>query len=70
MANSESLESVAAAPQGEDSADLERTAAAVVLKTFGNWLLCTFVPVVPVNGRVSKVRSPANIRNASRNFLV
>ena len=43
MANRESLESVAVVPQGEGSAELERTAVAVMWKTFGNWMLCTFV---------------------------
>ena len=68
MVNRESLKSAVATPQIEDSAKLERNAAAVILKTCGNWMLRTFVPVPPVNGRVSKVRSAANVRSASCNF--
>lgn len=69
MVDRESLKSVVATPQSEDSAELERTAAAVILKTCGNWMLRSFVPVPQVDGRVSKVRSSANGRSASLNFL-
>ena len=69
MVDRESLKSVVATPQSEDSAELERTAAAVILKTCGNWMLRSFVPVPQVSGRVSKVRSSANGRSASLNFL-
>lgn len=69
MVDKESPESAVPIPQSEDSAKLERNAAAVILKTFGNWMLRTFVPIPPVNGRVSKVRSSADVRSASCNFL-
>ena len=65
MADRESVKSAVALPQSEDSAELERTAAAVILKTFGNWMLRTFVPIPPVTGRVSKVRSSADVRSPS-----
>ena len=69
MVDKESLESAAATLQCKDSAKLERTAAVVTLRTFGNWMLRTFVPIPRVNGRVSKVRPSANVRSAFRNFL-
>jgi hypothetical protein len=62
------LKSAVVTPQSENSAKLERTAAAVMLKTFGDWMLRTFVPIPPVNARVSKVRSSASVRSASLNF--
>ena len=68
MPYGDSLKPAAAAPQGEDAAKRQRTAAAVKLKTFGNWMLRTFVPIVPVNENASRVRFPANVRNAFRNF--
>jgi hypothetical protein len=69
MVERESLKSAVATPRSEDTAEFERTAAAVILKTCGNWMLRTFVPLPPVNGRVSKVRSSANVRSASCNLL-
>ncbi len=68
MANRELPKSIVVAPHIEDSDDLKRTAAAVILKTFGNWMLRTFVPIVPVNEKASRVRFPANVRKASCNF--
>ena len=69
MVDRESLRLHVATPQCEDLADLERNAAAVILKTCGNWMLRTFVPMPPVKGRVSKVRSSATVRSTFCNLL-
>ena len=57
------LKPVVTTSQSEDPAGLERNAAVVILMTFGNWMLRTFVPVPPLHGGVSKARSPANVRD-------
>jgi hypothetical protein len=63
----ESRKPDAAAHRHKHLAKLEWIAAAVILKmrTFGKWMLRTFVPVPPANGGIAKVRSPANVRSSS-----
>jgi hypothetical protein len=62
------LQPVVTTPQSEDPAGLERNAAIVILKTFGNWMLCTFVPLPTMHGKVSKARSPGDVRGTSFDF--
>ena len=65
MENIESHKSRAAVHQCMDSAELVRSAADVILKTRGKWMLGTVVPVPSGNGAVSKIFSFANVRGAS-----
>ena len=59
-----SLEPAEARCQSEDSAEFERTAAAVILKTCGYWMLRTFVPGSMANGGVPKVSFSTIFRSA------
>jgi hypothetical protein len=69
MLDREWLKSTQATPKSEDSAALERTAADVISKTYGYWMLRSFVPLPSVNSRVLDLRSSASLRTASRKFL-
>jgi hypothetical protein len=70
MVDDESLKSAVPGRQCEDSAKPEQTAAAVILRSFCDWMLRTFVPVPSLHGKVSKVRSSASVRGTSSNSTV
>ena len=67
MTERELPKSTLAKPRMEESAELETAAAAVILKTFGCWMVQTFVPIVPVNREASIMRAPAKRPGACMN---
>jgi hypothetical protein len=67
MLNGRELESSAATPESADPAEIKKTAAAVILTTFGNWMLHTFVPLPRGDSEMTMARPQASDRVVSSN---